>query len=261
MKKSVMTVGSDKKGASARDMRKMFGSGVSFLAKEAYKRLRINLMFALSDREGDGGCVVGMTSSLRGEGKSTTVVNLAGVLAEQGKRVIVVEGDLRLPTLRKKLKIRDNGGLSNALIERTDPSVYMKRCRVGLVDDKQIAFDVLTAGVIPPNPSELLGSKRMENLLASLRKSYDFVLLDLPPVTAVSDALAVSKFLDGVIMVVRAGVSDQQMLAEAMRQLQMVNVRVLGFIYRDTEATTKKYSRRYSNKYYKYKYHNEYAKK
>ena len=250
MKKSVMTVGSDKKGASARDMRKMFGSGVSFLAKEAYKRLRINLMFALSAREGDGGCVVGMTSSLRGEGKSTTVVNLADALAEQGKRVIVVEGDLRLPTLRKKLKIRDNGGLSNALIERTDPSVYMKRCRVGLVDDKQIAFDVLTAGVIPPNPSELLGSKRMENLLASLRKSYDFVLLDLPPVTAVSDALVALNLVDGVVLVVRNEYCDRSSLDETIRQIRQVNGRIFGFAYTSASLGKGGYSKKYKYRYY-----------
>ena len=250
MKKSMMTVGPDKKGASARDMRKMFGSGVSFLAKEAYKRLRINLMFALSDREGEGGCVVGLTSSLRGEGKSTTVVNLASVLAEQGKSVVVIEGDLRLPTLRKKLKIRDKGGLSNVLIERADPMSYMKRCKVGSVDDRVIAFDVLTAGVIPPNPSELLGSKRMEAVLASLRKNYDFVLLDLPPVTAVSDALVALNLVDGVVLVVRNEYCDRSSLDETIRQIRQVNGRIFGFAYTCASLGEGGYSKKYKYRYY-----------
>lgn len=250
MKKSMMTVGPDKKGASARDMRKMFGSGVSFLAKEAYKRLRINLMFALSDREGEGGCVVGLTSSLRGEGKSTTVVNLASVLAEQGKSVVVIEGDLRLPTLRKKLKIRDKGGLSNVLIERADPMSYMKRCKVGSVDDRAIAFDVLTAGVIPPNPSELLGSKRMEAVLASLRKNYDFVLLDLPPVTAVSDALVALNLVDGVVLVVRNEYCDRSSLDETIRQIRQVNGRIFGFAYTCASLGKGGYSKKYKYRYY-----------
>ena len=90
-------------------------------------------------------------------------------------------------------------------------------------------------------------------------KNEKEIVIDLPPVTAVSDALAISRFLDGVVMVVRGGVSDQQMLAEALRQLDMVNVRILGFIYRDMGTGGKKYGNRYGKKYYKY--YNEYAKK
>ena len=120
-------------------------------------------------------------------------------------------------------------------------------------------LDILTSGDIPPNPSELLSSNRMANLMQQLRQDYDYIVVDLPPITAVSDALAISKFLDGVIMVVRSGVSEQQMLAEALRQLEMVNVRILGFIYRDCAVSGKKYGKKYSKKYYKY--YNEYAKK
>ena len=123
-------------------------------------------------------------------------------------------------------------------------------------------MDILASGDIPPNPSELLTSARMEALLEELRGAYDYIIMDLPPITAVSDALAISKLMDGVVMVVRDSVSDQQMLSEAMRQLEMVNARVLGFVYRDADGPDKKYSRRYSKKYYKYyhRYYNDYTK-
>ena len=92
----------------------------------------------------------------------------------------------------------------------------------------------------------------MEQLMEELKQVYDYILIDLPPVTVVSDAIAISRLLDGVVIVVRGGVSDQHMLTETMRQLEMVNVRVLGFVYRDADITGKKYSYRYSKKYYKY---------
>ena len=99
----------------------------------------------------------------------------------------------------------------------------------------------------------------MVKLMEQLKKDYDYIVVDLPPITAVSDALAVSKNLDGVVMVVRAGVCDQHMLSEALRQLEMINISVLGFVYREDDTNSKKYSYRYSKKYYKY--YNAYEKK
>jgi len=230
----------------------MFGKGISFAAKEAYKLLRTNLTFALSDIEGRGR-IIGMTSALRGEGKSTTTLNLASVLAEQGKRVIVVEGDLRLPSLRKKLKMRGKAGLSNVLIARSDALEYAQECKVGVVDEKTISFDLLPAGEIPPNPSELLGSRRMEETLKALASQYDYVLLDLPPVTAVSDALVATKLVDGVVMVVRNEYSDTGSLNEAIRQIQQVNGKILGFVFTCANGSLGGYRRKYK---YKYKYYN-----
>ena len=235
----------------------LFGSGLGFAAKEAYKLLRTNLMFALSDIEVDRGYIVGTTSALRGEGKSTTTLNLACVLAEQGKRVVVVEGDLRLPSLRKKLKMRGKEGLSHVLIGRRDPSGYVRKCQIGVVDGEPVSFDLLPAGEIPPNPSELLGSKRMEETLHVLAERYDYVLLDLPPVTAVSDALVATKLVDGVVMVVRNEYSDTGSLNEAIRQLQQVGGKILGFAltYANSSMGGYRYRGRYKYKY-KYRYYN-----
>ena len=241
-----------RKRDAAQDAREMFGAGMSFAAKEAYKLLRTNLTFALSDVAGDRGYIVGMTSALRGEGKSTTTLNLASVLAEQGKRVVVVEGDLRLPSLRKKLKMRVKMGLSNVLANRSDPAHYMQPCRVGEVEGKVISFDLLPSGEIPPNPSELLGSKRMEETLKLLASRYDFVLLDLPPVTAVSDALVAMRLVDGVILVVRNEYSDTGSLSDAIRQIQQVNGKVLGFVFTCANTLTGGYRKKYKYRYYSY---------
>ena len=222
----------------------MFGPNLNFAATEAYKLLRTNITFSFSD-EGKGH-VVGITSSIQSEGKSSTALNTAYALSEAGKKVLLMDADLRRPTIASKLGISKTPGLSNLLVTRQN---YRE-----IIQNATMApnVDVLASGDIPPNPSELLGSNRMEQLMEELKQVYDYILIDLPPVTVVSDAVAISRLLDGVVIVVRGGVSDQHMLTETMRQLEMVNVRVLGFVYRDADITGKKYSYRYSKKYYKY---------
>ena len=233
------------------NIRTMFGPNLNFAATEAYKLLRTNIMFSFSDEE--GGRAIGITSSVQSEGKSSTACNAAYALAEAGCRVLLLEGDLRRPTLASKLGLAKAPGLSNLLVSKGDYREIIQRCTLAP------KLDILTSGDIPPNPSELLTSNRMARLMEHLKAEYDYIIFDLPPVTAVSDALAVSKFLDGVIMVVRGGVSDQQMLAEAMRQLEMVAVRMLGFVYRDPDTAGRKYGKSYRKKYYKY--YNAYTKK
>ena len=236
------------------NIRTMFGPNMNFTTTEAYKLLRTNIMFSFSE---DGkGHVIGVTSAIQSEGKSSTACNTAYALSEAGCKVLLLEADLRRPTFGHKLEIERVPGLSNVLVSKMGYREVLQQC--ALAPD----MDILTSGDIPPNPSELLTSARMEVLLEELRSVYDFIIMDLPPITAVSDALAISKLMDGVVMVVRDGVSDQQMLAEAMRQLEMVNARVLGFVYRKDDGSDKKYSYRYNKKYYKYyyRYHNDYGR-
>lgn len=240
-----------KNKAEVWNIRSMFGPNLSFAATEAYKLLRTNIMFSFSD-EGEGH-VIGITSSIQSEGKSSTACNTAYALSEAGCKVLLLEADLRRPSIAAKLNIARVPGITNLLVSRGNYREAIQQCSLAP------KLDILTSGDIPPNPSELLTSNRMAKLVEQLKADYDYIVIDLPPVTAVSDALAISKFLDGVVMVVRGGVSDQQMLAEALRQLDMVNVRILGFIYRDMGTGGKKYGNRYGKKYYKY--YNEYAKK
>jgi len=230
------------------DQRTMFGAGLNFAVSEAYKLLRTNIQFSFSD-EGKGH-VVGVTSSIQAEGKSSSVANIAYAMAEDGFRVLLMDCDLRRPSIASKLSLARSPGLTNLLVSKGDYRDVIQKCAAAP------KLDIITAGDIPPNPSELLGSNRMQKLLEELNSHYDYIFVDLPPVTVVSDALAMAKVLGGVIVVVRGGVAEQKMLAEAMRQLKLVNVRVLGFVYRDTEAAGRKYTK-YGKKY-KYRYYKHY---
>lgn len=232
-------------------MRTMFGPNMSFSVTEAYKLLRANIMFSFSD-EGRGHAI-GITSSLQAEGKSSTAVNTAYALAESGAKVLLMDADLRRPSVASKLGLAKTPGLTNIMVTKGNYRELLQH------NSMAPGMDVLTSGDVPPNPSELLGSVRMENLMRELTSAYDYVIVDLPPVNVVSDAIAMSKVLDGVIMVVRKGVSEQRMLAEALRQLRLVNVRILGFVFRENELGGNKYSRKYN--YQNKKYYPEYIKK
>lgn len=221
----------------------MFGGQVSFAVSEAYKLLRTNIMFSFSS---ESCChVVGVMSSTRGEGKSTTAANLAYALTEAGKRTLLLEADLRLPSLAEKLSLNRSPGLTDILVSGDRHGALIQHCTA------EPRMDIITAGSPTPNPSELLGSPKMAELMATLSKAYEFIVVDLPPVTAVSDALAISKLLDGVVMVVRSQLVTRKELAETMRQLELVDVRLLGFVYRDSaESTELKYGKRYGKHYY-----------
>jgi capsular exopolysaccharide synthesis family protein len=228
----------------------MFGPSLSFAAAEAYKLLRTNLTFSFSGSEE---CrIVGMTSSFRGEGKSLTSMNLAYTIAEAEKRVLLIEGDMRLPTVAKRMGLRAKPGLSNLLVGLESISSAIQEYHVDL-GDKILTLDVMVSGDIPPNPSELLGSARMKSLLKKLRERYDYVVLDLPPVTAVTDALIASRIVDGMVVVVRSDHAVRGALAETMRQLSLAEARVLGFVFNDAGDSNSKYY--YKKGYYKKGYY------
>jgi len=227
-----------KRPQEAWNYRTMFGPGLNFAASEAYKLLRTNIMFSFPD---EGRChILGVTSSVQDEGKSSSTCNLAYALCEAGKKVLLLEADLRRPTLGSKLNIRRIPGLTNLLVSREDFHTMLRQC------SHAPNMDIITAGDIPPNPSELLGSNRMAHVLEELSREYEYIVVDLPPVTAVSDAVAISKLLDGVIVVVREGIAQRKGLEETMRQLKLAGVRVLGFVYRsEGDSAKSKYQGRY----------------
>jgi len=236
-----------------------FGRKLNFAAREAYKLLRTNLLFALPEAEEGRGRIIGVTSALRGEGKSTTVVNLASTLAETNERVLIVEGDLRIPSIHKKLNIRSKPGLSNVLILRESHHNYIQSVEVERLNGQSITFDVLVAGEVPPNPSELIGSGRMKRRMEALAREYDYILLDLPPVTAVTDALVATKLVDGIVMVVRNEHADARSLNDAIRQLRQADAKILGFVYTCAGGSMGGYRYRYRyNRKYKYRYYNRY---
>lgn len=228
-----------------REQREMLCDRLSFTAAESYKQLRANLFFALPD---ENKCrIVGVTSSIWGEGKSTTAVNLAYTLAETGKKTLLIDADMRLPSVAKKLAAVSRPGLSNLLAGMSTAAEAIHEST--LIDNWQI----MPAGDIPPNPSELLGSEQMEKMLQELSGLYDFIVVDLPPVDIVSDALAISHCVNGIIVVVRSGYTDRRSLNECMRQLSVLRSKLLGFVMTDVEEHHKEYGK-YGKKYYGIKY-------
>lgn len=239
----------------------MLHKSLSFAATEAYKLLRANLMFTLPN---EGNCrVVGVTSSIRGEGKSTTATNLSYALAEAGNRVLLVDADLRLPSVGKKLEIDNAPGLSNVLAGAAEAKSAIR------VSKEQEGWHILPSGDIPPNPTEMLGSPQMKTLVKALSEDYDFLIFDLPPVNIVSDALVISPLLGGMLVVVRDNYSEQRELRDCTRQLELSNVKVLGFVMNVSGSEGNGYGRykknryKYSSKYYKrsgyYKKHEPYG--
>ena len=189
---------------SVTDNQKTLHKNLKFTATEQYKLLRTNLLFTMTETEG---CkIIGVTSSMRGEGKSTTAVNLSYVLAESGKRVILIDGDLRIPSVAKKMQIDSSPGLADLL--RGESTIDL----AGLRSQQLPNWYIMPAGSLPPNPSELLGSKRMEAALKGLSAHFDYIIVDLPPVNIVSDALAISKYITGMILVIREEYCEKNLL-------------------------------------------------
>ena len=221
------------------------GKDVDFAASEAYKLLRTKLQVSFAD---DKGCrVLGVSSALSGEGKSLTAVNLAYNLSQLDKKVLLIDCDMRRPSLPIKLPIAKTPGLSNFLTGQGELANVFQYC--GLKGEED-AFAVIAAGRNPPNPVELLSSERMSRLLKHLRKEYDYVILDLPPIGEVSDALAVAPQLDGVLLVARQDYCDRIAFTSAVRQFEFIGCRILGIVFNCATETSGAYGK-YHKKYYK----------
>lgn len=189
---------------------------------EQYRTIRTNIQYSMVDY--DLRTLV-ITSSGPGEGKSTTAANLAVVFANSGKKVLLVDADLRKPTVAKTFSLSNTNGLSSILGNR---QIYLDQAiQESGVDN----LSVLTSGPKPPNPSELLGSQRMERLIEELSKRYDLIIFDMPPVVTVTDAQILSSKVNGTILVVREGVSKRESLKKAKSLLEYVGANVLGVVY------------------------------
>jgi capsular exopolysaccharide synthesis family protein len=218
---------------------------LDFTATEQYKLLRANLDFTLP--EGETCPIIGITSSMRGEGKSTTSINLSYVLAEKGSRVILIDCDLRIPSVAKKMDIDGTRGLTEMLMGKGED---LETFKTDILD----TWYVMPSGDIPPNPSELLGSHRMEAVLEELKKYFDYIVLDLPPVNIVSDALSISHLISGMIVVIREDYTEKKELEHCMRSLKLSNVNVLGCVINGAKLGGGSYG-----KYKKYKYYKQYT--
>jgi len=194
---------------------------------EAYRALRTNLEFSNLDKSLRALLV---TSAGAEEGKSTTLANLAVTIAQSGKRVILVDADLRRPTQHQIFGLANNAGLTD--MARDDALLAAPPLQDSGVSNLQI----LTSGQLPPNPAEILGSKRMSDILAALLERADLILFDAPPVLAVTDAVVLSAKMDGVLLVVSAGKTKRENAKKARAQLEKINARILGAVVNNVKA-------------------------
>lgn len=212
---------------------------LSFASKEAFKRLRTNLVMSFPQE--DTSChLVGVTSAQPNDGKSTIALNLAYSLAELGKKTLLIDADLRRASLHEKTGFVKTPGL-NELLTGGNNNIAAS-LRQYKSSNSETTFDLIPGGDLPQNPSELLNSNRMAKLLETLATAYDYIIIDLPPIGAVIDAVSVARELDGMLVVIRENACPRGLLEECIQQLSYANVNILGFVVNGAlEGSSKKY--------------------
>ena len=210
---------------------------------ESYRKLMTNLMFSASR---PGLKIVVITSASAGEGKTTASANLAVAFAQQGRRVVLVDADLRRARIHKVFGLSLEPGLTDILVGNATLERGTRASGVA-------GLNILPAGTLPPNPLEFLGGERMHDLLGTLRDRYDVVLIDTPPVLVTADAALMGMQADGVVMVVRAGKTERHAARHAVEQIVNLGGRLLGAVLNDPDARTSRYGR-YADDYYGHGY-------
>ncbi|KOO50437.1 CpsD/CapB family tyrosine-protein kinase [Priestia koreensis] len=187
---------------------------------EQYRTIRTNIQFSNVDQKLRS---IVVTSSVPGEGKSTTIANLATVFAQQDKRVLLIDGDLRKPTAHYTFRLENRMGLTNVLTKQTRLASAIQRSEVK-------NLDILTSGPIPPNPAELLASQAMANLFTELYEHYELIVFDSPPILPVTDAQILANQCDGAVLVVQSGRSDKEATQKAKELLDAAKGKLLGVV-------------------------------
>lgn len=235
------------KSSKKQDNFKVVSENTPFVYLEAIKSLRTNIEFVTASND----CkVIMFCSALAGEGKTTLSINLAISLAQDGKKVLLMDCDLRRPKIQHYLRIKHSSefGVSTVLSGSTDAD-----CAIGFVEEHGIY--VMLSGPTPPNPTELLTSERSEQLFEGLRSRFDYIICDTPPVSIVADAAAFSKYMDGAVIIVRQNFASRGQINETISRLNAVNTKILGTVLNDYDFKSQPYY-----KYSKYKnYHSYYA--
>lgn len=234
------------------DSTKLLTAASTFAVKEAYNSIRTNLLFT---QQGEKCPIFVVTSPTANNGKTINSANLAINFAQMGKKTLVIDADMRNPSLHKLFSLSSRNGLSEILAGLTDNITVTK------TDIENLS--VLTSGKIPPNPTELLSSPRMDKLLDFVKEHYDCVFIDTPPVNIVTDATVFSQKTTGYVIIVKTDTTNIPELKTTVSTLQGINANILGFILNDANSEKKKYYsyyRKYSRNYsynYKYSYGND----
>lgn len=229
------------------DPNKILCAESSFSVKEAYNSIRTNLLFT---QKGDKCPVFVITSPTANNGKTINSINLAVSFAQMGKKTLLIDSDMRNPTVHRMFSIPVKNGLSEILAGLTDT------ISVASTDIENLS--ILTAGKIPPNPAELLASNRMDNLLEFVKEHYDCVFIDTPPVNLVTDSTVFAGKSTGYVVIVKTETTDMPEVKTAVTNLQNIGGNILGFVMNDMNSKKKKYY--YSKKYnYNYNYNYNYS--
>jgi capsular exopolysaccharide synthesis family protein len=240
-KKETVDEEQQKKILLENNRKRLVKSDTAFDVKESYKELRTNIMFSLSKK----GCKkIMVTGSVASEGKSTTCTNVAITFAEVGSKILLVDCDLRKPNLGNLFNKKKEKGLSNVLVNETELNDV-------IFHSDYTNLDVIFAGNIPPNPTELLSSDTMSYVVDELSKRYDYIFFDTPPVSIVTDAVLISKLMDGVVMVSRQNYTERKMLSQSIDKLCFVGAKIIGIVLNDVDSSKVGYGK-YGGKYSSY---------
>ncbi len=214
----------------------------SSLVKESYKTIRTNLIYALAgaDRK-----VIAVSSPTPSDGKSTTSSNLAVTIAQTGNSVLLIDADLRKPTIHKLFRMTNEDGLSKVLSKQIPVEQAIKK-------DVKPNLSIITSGPIPPNPSELLSMPIYEQTIDQLADKYDYIIIDTPPVNIVSDCQLIVRAVQGIVFVVRYKVSQYKDLELAAENIRNIDGNILGVVINDVKERKGPLSRRYYRHYYSY---------
>lgn len=236
-------------GFSRDDQKKMLCAESPFVVKEAYNSIRTNLLFS---QQGEKCPVFVISSPGANNGKSINSINMAISFAQMGKNTLLIDADMRNPTVHRMFSIPVKNGLSEILAGLTDSISVAK------TDVENLS--VLTAGKIPPNPAELLSSARMDKLLEFVKSHYDCVFIDTPPINLVTDSTSFATKATGYILVIKSETTDLQDVRAAVGALKHIGASIVGFILNDANATGKRFSGYYKKGYNsKYKYNYNYS--
>jgi capsular exopolysaccharide synthesis family protein len=203
---------------------------------EAYRKIVANIEFANIDNDIK---TIMVTSSIAGEGKTTTVCNLACVMTDLKKNILIIDMDLRKPTVHKHFKISNKIGLTDLLMNKDDYKSYINKVYPRL--------DVLTTGKIPANPIEVIASKALKDMLKELSENYDYIFLDTPPLLMVSDPITIATFSDAVILTVSYGETEKEAAKKSIDSLNQINANIVGTVLNKMPVTK-------HHKYYYYSY-------
>ena len=234
-----------KKGKHRTDPRGLLtDKDVPFNVVESYKTIRTNILFTAADSDKK---VIAVSSPNPGEGKSTSAANLAIALAQTGSAVLLIDADMRKPVQHRTFRIKNDEGLSTLIIKK---SSMAKSVKSNVINN----LDLLPSGPLPPNPSELLSTDNFKALLEMFAKNYDYVIIDTPPVNVVSDAMVMKDSITGIMLVIRYAMTTYEELSTCMKQINLAQVNMLGFVMNDVHHNHGAAYYNYKYKYKKYGY-------